>query len=327
MGYSKEIYTKAEEILSKRRQKALYDAENRREIIYRKLPRVKEIESQLAGTGIAAAKAVLAGSDTKTELIKLKDESLKLQGELKLLLIQNGYNMRDLEEQYVCPKCRDKGYIDGKICSCMKTLLRNIAFEQLNSLSPLSLSSFETFDLKYYSDQPDSNGNVPRKRMEKFLGFCREYAENFNGSGRSVLMEGGTGLGKTHLSLAVARRVIERGFGVIYCSAPNILAVLEKEHFSREPIGKTQSHLEGCDLLIIDDLGTEFATQFTKTCIYNLINTRLSQSKPTIVNTNLSLLELKRDYSERFVSRMIGENYYLEFIGDDVRIAKKLGRI
>lgn len=323
MGYSRETYARAEDRLAKRRQKALYDAENRREKIYSRLPRVREIETQLASTGITAAKAVLNGSDTKTELIRLKDENLKLQGELKVLLVQNGFTLQDLDEQYFCPKCRDKGYIDGKMCSCMKTLLRDIAYEQLNALSPLALSTFETFDLRYYSDKPDADGNIPRKRLEKFYNFCKNYAETFNGSNRSILMEGGTGLGKTHLSLAVAQRVIDRGFGVIYCSAPNILAVLEKEHFSRDPVSSTQKHLEECDLLIIDDLGTEFATQFTRTCMYNLINTRLSRNKSTIINTNLSVSEMRKAYSERFVSRMIGEHYYLEFIGDDVRIAKR----
>lgn len=323
MGYGKEVYTKAEEQLSRRRQKAFYEADKRREKIYKKLPRVKEIEMLITKTGIAAAKSVLAGGDTKTELIKLRDENLKLQGELKLLLMQNGYTSQDLEEHYVCPKCMDKGYIDGKMCSCMKKLLRDIAFEQLNSLSPLALSSFETFDLKYYSDSPDANGNIPRNRIEKILNFCKNYAEKFNVKGKSILMEGATGLGKTHLSLAIARRVIDRGFGVIYCSAPSILNVLEKEHFSRNPAANTLKMLEQCDLLIIDDLGTEFTTQFTVSCMYNLINIRLSQDKPTIVNTNLSLIEMKKIYSERFVSRMIGEHFYLEFIGEDVRIAKR----
>ena len=323
MGYSREIHIKAEEVLSKRRQKAFYDAEKRRDEIYKKLPRVREIERLLTRTGIAAAKAVLNGGDTKTELIKLRDENLKLQGELRVLLTKNGYKPEDLEEQYKCPMCSDKGYIDGKMCGCTKKLLRDIAFRELNALSPLSLSSFETFNLNYYSNKPDKNGNIPHTRLEKIYNFCRDYAEKFGDMNDSMLMEGGTGLGKTHLSLAIARRVIERGYGVIYCSAPNILAVLEKEHFSRDSSRPTQRHLEECDLLILDDLGTEFSTQFTTSTIYNIINTRLSRDKATIVNTNLSLYELKKIYSERLVSRMIGDHIYLEFIGEDVRIVKK----
>ncbi len=323
MGYSREIYEKAGEVLSKRRQKAFYDAEHRRDKIYKEIPRVREIEQLLTHTGLAAAKAVISGSDTRTELTRLRDENLKLQGELKVILNSRGYRPEDLEEHYKCPMCRDKGYNDGIMCVCMKKLLRDIAFSELNSLSPLSLSSFDSFSLKYYSDSPDKNGNVPRTRLEKIFNFCQDYAENFNGLNKSILMEGGTGLGKTHLSLAIARRVIEKGFGVIYCSAPNILSVLEKEHFSRDSDRPTLRHLEQCDLLILDDLGTEFSTHFTTTSIYNLINTRMSREKPTIVNTNLSLYELKKNYTERLVSRMIGEHIYLEFIGEDVRIVKR----
>lgn len=323
MGYSREIYDKADETLSRRRQKAFYDAERRREIIYKKIPRVREIEQQLTHTGLSAAKAVISGSDTKTELIKLRDENLKLQGELKTILNQNGYKLEDLEEQYKCAVCKDRGYIDGKRCGCMKVLLRDIAFKELNALSPLSLSSFETFNLKYYSDRPDNNGNVPRTRLEKIYNFCRNYAENFSGIDKSIFMEGGTGLGKTHLSLAIAGRVIERGYGVIYCSVPNILAVIEKEHFSRGGERSTLRHLENCDLLILDDLGTEFSTNFTVTSIYNLINTRIAREKATILNTNLSLFEIKKIYSERLVSRLIGEQIYFQFIGDDVRIIKR----
>lgn len=323
MGYSKEIYDKADEILSRRRQKAFYDSENRREEIYRKLPRVREIERMLTHTGLAAAKAVVSGSDTKTELIKLRDENLKLQGELKVLLNSNGYKPEDLDEQYKCEMCRDRGYIDGKMCGCMKVLLRDIAFKELNALSPLSLSSFETFSLEYYSDMPDSNGHVPRTRLEKIYNYCKNYAETFNGCNKSILMAGGTGLGKTHLSLAIARRVIERGYGVIYCSTPNILAVLEKEHFSRDSARPTLRHLEECDLLILDDLGTEFSTHFTTTSIYNLINTRMAREKATIINTNYSMYELKKNYTDRLISRIGGEHTYFEFIGQDVRLKKR----
>ncbi len=322
MGYSKEIYDKVEAELSRRRSRSADEADVRREKIYEDLPRVREIEMQLARTGVTAAKAVLKGGDTKAELERLRDENLRLQNELKVVLVSGGYTAADLEEKHICPKCADYGYIDGKMCDCMKKLLRDAAYKELNAVSPLALSRFETFDLKYYSDKPDDNGNIPAARMRKILSFCKSYAERFSPKDRSILMEGGTGLGKTHLSLAIARRVIDRGFGVIYCSSPNILSVLEREHFSRGVTDDTQARLVECDLLIIDDLGSEFATQFTSVTMYNLINTRLSQGKPCIINTNLSLSELKSRYSERFVSRLIGENIYFEFIGEDVRIQK-----
>ena len=201
MGYSKHVYEKAENILALRRQNAVQQAEKRREKIYNELPRVREIERELARTGFRAAKAVVSGEDTREQLIKLRDANLRLQGELRVLLGQKGYTMADLEEKYKCMSCSDKGYIDGKMCGCMKTLLRDTAFSELNALSPLELSSFDTFSLDYYSNEPDENGNIPRKRMEKIYNFCKEYAENFSSASGSVYMEGATGLGKTHLSL------------------------------------------------------------------------------------------------------------------------------
>ena len=199
MGYSKHIYEKAENVLALRRQNAVQQADKRREEIYSKLPRVREIERELAQTGFRAAKAVVSGEDTRGQLIKLRDANLRLQGELKVLLVSNGYTTADLEEQYKCMRCSDKGYVDGVMCSCMKTLLRDTAFSELNALSPLALSSFDTFSLDYYSNEPDENGNIPRKRMEKIYNFCKDYAENFTLKSGSVYMEGATGLGKTHL--------------------------------------------------------------------------------------------------------------------------------
>ena len=322
MGYSRHIYEKADETLSLRRQKAIQQAEKKREEICSKLPRVKEIEQELAHTGYLAAKAVVRGEDTKEQLLKLRDTNLRLQGELQILLVKNGYTTADLDEKYTCPMCSDKGYIDGKMCACMKTLLRDIAFSELNRLSPLAPSSFDTFSLDYYSNEPDANGNIPRKRMENILGFCKNYAENFSLQSQSIYMEGATGLGKTHLSLAIAGVVINKGFGVIYCSLPDIVSKIERERFSNDYETGTLSHLESCDLLILDDLGTEYPTAFNKSCVYNLVNKRLLLQKPTIINTNLTGKEIKALYSDRLISRMLGEQAYLKFIGKDIRLKK-----
>lgn len=322
MGYSRHIYEKAQNILALRRQNAIQQADKRREEIYLKIPRVKEIERELAQTGYRAAKAVVQGEDTKKQLIKLRDTNLRLQDELKVILVKNGYTTADLDEQYKCTICSDKGYVDGRMCGCMKILLRDIAFNELNKLSPLAPSSFDTFSLEYYSDEPDENGNVPRKRMEKILTFCKNYAERFTLGSESIYMEGATGLGKTHLSLAIAGAVIDKGYGVIYCSLPDIVSKIEKERFTSDYETGTLNHLENCDLLILDDLGTEYPTAFTKSCVYNLINKRLLMQKPTIINTNLTSKEIKGLYSDRLISRMLGEQVYLKFIGKDIRLKK-----
>ncbi len=325
MGYGKEIWQKANEELSARRQRAFTDLEKRRRKIYEELPEVKQYEASLTHVGVSAAKAVFAGGDTQAELSKLKTESLKLQEELKTLLASKGYTPKDLEEQYQCPACKDKGAVDGKTCDCLKRLLRDIAYDEINSKSPLPLetSRFDNFDLSFYPDTAINGNNVPRRQMELILKACKNYAYNFGQGSESILMEGGTGLGKTHLSLAIASHVIEKGYGVIYGSAPDLVRMLEKEKFSQNKDNTMQERLESCDLLILDDLGTEFPNSFTKAAIYNLINARLGRSKPTIINTNLTLKEMKMNYTERLVSRLIGENMYLIFFGEDIRLLKK----
>ncbi|MBQ1546424.1 MAG: ATP-binding protein [Clostridia bacterium] len=325
MGYGKEIYAKAENALSIRRQRAMTDADARRERIYSEMPDVRELEMTIAHTGVSTAKAIFAGGDAREQLIKLRDENLKTQTRLRAVLASHGYTPEDLEERWFCPSCKDKGYYDGRMCGCMKQLLRDIAYSELNSMSPLPLeqSRFDTFSLEWYSDRPDATGHVPRKRMENIYRYCIKYAEGFGKNSETLLMDGGTGLGKTHLSLAIARRVLERGFGVIYGSAPDLLTALEREQFSRDSDYSVLERLEQCDLLIFDDLGTEFSKSFTKAAVYNLLNSRLTRRRATIINTNMTLSELSREYSDRLISRLIGENTRLNFVGDDVRIAKK----
>ena len=328
MGYSREVYEAANRTLENRRQKAKQEYKARQNVFYIRCPRAKEIKKLLAATAIDAAKAVLNGADTKQQLILLKNKNLDLQKELSGLLKSSGLPEDYLDIKYECPNCNDEGYIDGKMCSCMKKILRNEAFNKLNELSPLSLCTFDSFSLEYYpTTQIRNNGPSPQKRMESILKFCENYAVNFSLSSTDLLMQGATGLGKTHLSLAIARAVINKGYGVIYGSTQNIVTKLERERFryNRED-GESDSeqYLIDCDLLILDDLGTEFSTSFSNAAIYNIINSRMMSEKPTIISTNLSLRELEKNYSERFISRIMGNNIRLEFLGNDIRQQKRL---
>ena len=207
----------------------------------------------------------------------------------------------------------------------MKNLIKKQIYEDLNKLSPLSLSTFNTFSLDYYSDFSIREGEQsPRERMNIIYRYCINYANNFSKNSKSIIMRGGTGLGKTHLSLAIANTVISNGFGVIYVSAPNMISHLEKERFrDAEIFAGSEEHFVDCDLLIIDDLGSEFSTQFSSAAMYNIVNSRILMSKPTIINTNLSIKEIEKIYTERMVSRIIGGNVRLEFIGEDIRQQKR----
>lgn len=326
MPYSEEIFNSAIDKLTERRQQALRNAAFVSEQLFQQFPRLKEIDNELLSVGASAAKSMLQKNDPDL-LRRLSERSLELQDEQKRILTDAGIDPSVMEPRFYCKKCSDTGYLELEnrtvFCDCMNKLMADLAAEQLNADLPLSECTFENFSLDYYSDKPDENGRSPLNRMSKILNYCRDYADNFSLNSKNLLMRGATGLGKTHLSLAIANEVIKKGMSVIYVTAPDIISKLEKEHFSYG--GSRQdslSDLKKCDLLIIDDLGTEFITQFSVSCMYNLINNRLLASKPVIISTNLQLSELVTTYSQRFVSRLIGAADRLDFIGEDIRLKK-----
>lgn len=236
MGYSNSVYKAASDTLHERRLNAEKAAERRKEEVYKKFPRVKELEKQISVGGIKTARAVLAGGDVKDAVSKLRDQNLAMQAEVRKILTDNGYPENYFEPDYFCKKCNDKGYCDinGKTvrCSCMKSALIACACAELNRNAPLSLSTFESFNLEYYDKTVDPKLKVsPYDHMSRVLRYCQNYADNFNSHSESILMKGATGLGKTHLSLAIANEAIKRGYGVIYASAPQLVSKLEKYIF------------------------------------------------------------------------------------------------
>ncbi|MGN1132465.1 MAG: ATP-binding protein [Ruminococcus sp.] len=331
MAFSSNINRKADEIINERRMKALGKQDMVKEKIYAEIPRLEEIERQLSVIGAKTAKAVLMGENAAESAKQLAKESLELQAEYRRLLFLKGYSQSDLDPHFFCQKCKDTGRYDDEkgrtvLCECLKKLRAEIACEELNKVSPLSLCSFDSFDLNYYDlDIQEGYSTSPYDRMRKILAYCKKYAENFSLNSPSLMMKGNTGLGKTHLSLSIAKEVIDRGFGVVYVSAPMILSKLEKQHFSYayDEEENTINTLVDCDLLILDDLGTEFQSNYTSSTIYNIFNSRLLNGKPTIMNSNLTLKEMEKSYSPRFVSRVMGNCAKLDFIGSDIRLPRR----
>lgn len=329
MPYSQEIYHIAKERLAERRQQAVRMAEFQREQLFHEIPRLGEIDSELLSIGAATAKAVVNGMDgDNADIRSLSEKSLALQEEQERIFAEYNINKSVLEPHYYCDKCEDTGYIEQDnrtvVCDCLQKLMADIACEQLSAELPLDECTFDNFSLDYYSKEPDALGKIPFNRMSNIYNYCMDYADSFNEHSKSLLMKGNTGLGKTHLSLAIANEVIKKGFSVIYTSAPQILSKLEREHFNYryENQEETFQSLLKCDLLILDDLGTEFVSDFTRSCVYNLFNSRILSKKPMIISTNLQLEELITTYSQRFVSRLLGSCDKLDFIGEDIRMAK-----
>jgi DNA replication protein DnaC len=201
-----------------------------------------------------------------------------------------------------------------------------MSFEELSKHMPIKNQRFENFDLSFYPDKSDKNGVVPRKIMTSVLKMTKEYAINFTPTSKSLLFIGGVGLGKTHLSLSIVSEVLAKGYDVVYGSAQNLFSAAEREHFSYTGESAKTDALLQCDLLVIDDLGTEFMTSFTQSLFYNIINTRLLSCKPTIINTNLNFKELEERYTPRITSRFMGEYELIKFFGIDIRQQKMLAK-
>ncbi|MBZ4669853.1 MAG: replication protein [Oscillospiraceae bacterium] len=326
MSYDKAVFEKAEREISSRRISAETSAQIRLEEIEQKIPEISEINRELANTSIELSSLILERKgDFEKNFEELKLRNLQGQEMIKNLLKTNGYPEDYLEVKYFCPKCQDKGYINGQRCECFKKLLWKYATEQLNANSQMMLCSFETFNLDYYSKIPDGSGLSDYEKMKNVYNHCKNYAKNFSLKSPSIFMLGLTGLGKTHLSFAIAKEVIEKGYNVAYDSAVNYLRAIEKEHFGRSDNDKdTLQILLNTDLLILDDLGAEYESGFYVSTIYNIINTRLNKGLPTIINSNLTPAELQKRYDDRIVSRLLAMYDYLRFFGNDIRQIKKM---
>lgn len=320
MKFSEDVYIKAEAELKKRRDNAEQLSDMRRKQLITKFPELLEIENTIRDAALEVIKGL--GSGKAVNVNSLAEKNLNAQKEKSELLKKNGYPEDYLEPQYSCKLCNDSGIINGKLCSCHLELLKKISMSEYSCSSVLAVSTFDTFDLKYYSTEKDMNlGYSPREYMEASVDFLKSYAQNFNKNSGSFFFTGGTGLGKTHLSLAVMNKVTEKGYSVFYGSADNIIKQMEKERFGRSN-GDIEEEIENADLLIIDDLGTEFRTAFSETAVYQLINNAILNSKPMIISSNLSITELEERYGQRVVSRL-NSFEVINFIGTDIRQIKK----
>ena len=310
-----EIYDKAMSVLVNRRARAVSENDMHIQEINLKIPQIHEINDVLFNTGKELIQIISEGNsaDTQNKINQLRRNNLQAQEMSRKLLAANGYPEDYLDIHYTCNMCNDTGYCDGSYCDCLKKLCGRIAADELNKNAHLKLSDFDTFSLSYYNGDDYFN-------MQKILEFTKQYAETFNENSNSIFMFGKTGLGKTHLSLAIANRVLDKGYSVIYDSAINILRNIEREHFSREHSSDMIDLVMNTDLLILDDLGTEYETPFYNATIYNIINSRLNSGKATIISTNLDLAGIKRRYDERVVSRIISVYTCLAFKGEDVRL-------
>ncbi len=320
MGYNKSNFKMIREKYATKYRLARQSAEERTAEVEAAIPALSDVNRQIGALGASMFSVALKEGASGIETVKEKMEALRARR--RTLLLENGYPEDYCTVKYECPLCGDTGYVDCKMCACMKRDLVMAAYETSGLGRLLSEQTFDNFNLDYYNGNPQY-----RQCMQINAAYMQRYAQTFSlpdGAPESLLLMGGTGLGKTHLSTAVARCVIDKGYDVRYVTAINLLADFEAKRFGSagaDADDATADYLS-CDLLILDDLGTEVGNQFTLSCIYNLIDSRLNSGLPTVISTNLGQQELRSRYNDRVTSRLLGAFRLLFFRGTDVRIQK-----
>lgn len=331
MGYDPNVLRRATARLEDGRRRRAEEIQLRRREVYARQPRLSQLDRAMKGTMAELIGVTLRkGEDTAAAVQEIREKNLALQRERAALLEQMGLKPDALDDTPACPLCGDTGWRGTNMCQCLKKLCAQEQIKELSKLLDLGEQSFDSFRMDYYSQtRYPSRGASPRENMELVYEVCLNYAQKF---GRfyfkNLFLSGAPGLGKTFLSACIARTVSENGHSVVYDTAGNIFAQFETRKFQRdaqdaqEAKDDTRRYLT-CDLLILDDLGSELTTQFVQSALYELINTRLVAGKHTVISSNLSMEDAARRYSPQIASRLEGEYHLLEFFGDDIRLLKK----
>ncbi len=326
MAYSTEVVRRARQRLAQAKADRISENNAHLQEAYAQVPRLKQIDDQLRRTVALAAKAAFTeGTDPQAAMEQIKKTNQALQQEraqLAKFYFEEGF----LDDSPICDRCGGEGYVGTQMCECLQELCRQ---EQKKELALLTshIESFDRFRLDYYSDTVDSKyGASPRAVMKHNFEICRKFAQNFSSASGNLLFVGGTGLGKTFLSACIARSVAEQGVFVVYESAPHLFTKLEKNKFApTEETSAEAQRFTDCDLLIIDDLGTELPGNFVTAALYTLLNDRLLAERPTVISTNLTMDEISLRYSPQIASRLRGSYRGLTFLGEDIRILKSRG--
>lgn len=306
----------------------------RQDEIYARIPEIERIDREIASNSIKTGKYLLLHpGEEQASLQKLKNENMDLSMRKVELLVSNGYGPDYLSPIYDCPHCKDTGYIGNQKCTCFKRAIIHQVYQQSNIMEKLKEENFQTFSYDYYPDvsiYPNHpNIPTPRQNIRAVVKKCHSFINTFSTKpGQNILFQGNVGVGKTFLTNCIAKELIDRAYTVIYLTSFQLVEALENHRFRRNDDVESSYTLEyilGCDLLIIDDLGTEMINSFVVSQLFLCMNERLIRKKSTIISTNLSLAKLKEVYSERVVSRITEHYLICKIYGDDIRLKKSFG--
>ena len=327
MAYDGKLLARARSALEARRADNQAEHESRVRTVYARVPEIRQLDQQMRRQMTELVRVTIAGgADMPDKLDRLRRANLDAQARRAELLVEHGWPIDYLDEIVSCPRCRDTGVYEGHPCECLVRLYNRELTRELSTLLRGD-ESFARFDLALYSDAPNESGTVPREVMRRVKAACEKYAENFPNVSSNLLFQGGTGLGKTYLSACIARVVANKGYSVCYDSAAAALETFERQRFSRdadtaEAAAARAERMLSCDLMLLDDLGTEMVTSLSTSALYTLLNTRLVNGRRTVISTNLTDEELRRRYPQQICSRLEGEFLHLPFVGKDIRLLK-----
>lgn len=329
MGYDRSVFDRVTRELEQRRARALFTREQRMAEAYEACPTLREIDAELQRCGAVATEMILSHPEDAAKLsAQLAQQLERLVGQRAAALEAAGYAADYTDVKYECAACSDTGYIGGRQCDCLRRALAEESC-RASSLSGLfDTQNFERFDFNRYSAQADTKEGIsPRECIRGIYRVCREFVDGFDSPGKSLFFYGGAGLGKTFLSTAIAKELLARGKSVIYQSAAKLFALYMDYSFGRVDAAAAKRQLdsfEACDLLIIDDLGTEAVSTYSVSFLFELLNERILRGKKMVVSTNLNVGEIASTYSERIHSRLLEHFELLKFVGEDIRLQKMM---
>ena len=322
MSLNNSQYNAIMRIYNQRQFQDKYEQDQRREEVYQKVPQIRQIEDEISSQAVRCARKLLDGDTNAKEELKQHIEDLREQKEV--LLSAFGFPADYMEMHYACPECQDTGYVDGRKCRCFKKEEIRLLYSQSNIEEVLLRETFDSFSYEYYDDRvviPEIQMTVA-DYMRQVHTWCKEYVENFEKKGGNLIFTGSTGVGKTFLTNCIAKALIDQYQSVIYLSSNDLFDVFSKNKFhydTEEEMKDMYQYILDCDLLIIDDLGTELNNTFVSSQLFYCINERLLRKKSTIISTNLSMTMLRDTYSDRISSRIISQYSIIPLYGDDIR--------
>ena len=328
MPYDGKILSRAMARCDEDKQRRARQFRERQQQLFAREPELADIDRRLRGTmSQIITRALKRGQDPVPAIHAIRDENLALQRRRGELLTALGYPADYLEEKPRCARCGDAGFLpDGSMCACLRSYYAREQIAELSHMLDIGSQSFDTFRLDYYSTDRGGLPRSPREAAQRNLEICQSFARDFRPGKQNLLLFGAPGLGKTFLSACIARVVSEDGFSVVYDTAGHIFSQFEAAKFRRDDVDEPDESVErcmACDLLILDDLGTEMTTAFVQSALYQILNTRLMERRSTILSTNLKVVELAGRYGAQTASRIEGEYQILPFFGKDIRIQRK----